>query len=90
MSFGLCNSPITFHRCMMLIFSDYLEKAMEVFMDNFLVHGHSFEDCISNLSNVIARCIGMVLVLNLEMYRFMVKEGIVLGHLISKKGIEVD
>nr|GEX60114.1 retrovirus-related Pol polyprotein [Tanacetum cinerariifolium] len=54
MSFGLCNAPGTFQRCMTAIFHDMIEKTME------------------------------------EKSHFMVKEGIVLGHKISKKGIEVD
>ncbi|CAN6697872.1 unnamed protein product [Malus baccata var. baccata] len=37
--FGLCNAPATFQRCMMSIFSDYVEKIIEVFMDDFSVFG---------------------------------------------------
>nr|GEV88743.1 hypothetical protein [Tanacetum cinerariifolium] len=40
MSFGLCNTPATFQRCMMVIFHDLVEDFMKVFMDNFLVFGH--------------------------------------------------
>ena len=35
MSFELCNAPATFHRCMIVIFSDLIENIMEVFMDDF-------------------------------------------------------
>jgi hypothetical protein len=42
MPFGLCNAPATFQRCMTSIFSDFIEEIMEVFMDNFLVHGTCF------------------------------------------------
>ncbi|RVW59142.1 Retrovirus-related Pol polyprotein from transposon 17.6 [Vitis vinifera] len=55
MAFGLCNAPTTFQRCMLSIFSDMVERIMEVFMDDITIYG-----------------------------------GIVLGHIISKKGIEVD
>ncbi|RVW62945.1 Retrovirus-related Pol polyprotein from transposon 17.6 [Vitis vinifera] len=55
MPFGLCNAPTTFQRCMLSIFSDMVERIMEVFMDDITIYG-----------------------------------GIVLGHIISKKGIEVD
>ncbi|RVW71789.1 Retrovirus-related Pol polyprotein from transposon 17.6 [Vitis vinifera] len=54
MPFGLCNAPATFQRCMLSIFSDMVERIMEVFMDDITVYG-----------------------------------GIVLGHIISEKGIEV-
>ncbi|RDX87591.1 Retrovirus-related Pol polyprotein from transposon 17.6, partial [Mucuna pruriens] len=90
MPFGLCNAPSTFQRCMMSIFSDLLQDCMEVFMDDFIVYADSFEACMSNLSKVLKRCIDTNLVLNFENCHFMVIEGIVLGHLVSNKGIEVD
>ena len=46
MSFGLCNAPATFQRCMMSIFSDMIEQSLEVFMDDFSVFGHSFDACL--------------------------------------------
>ncbi|CAN6567570.1 unnamed protein product [Malus baccata var. baccata] len=90
MPFGLCNAPATFQRCMMSIFSDYVEKIIEVFMDDFSVFGDSFDSCLHNLSLILKRCVETNLVLNWEKCHFMVKQGIVLGHIISKKGIEVD
>ncbi|KAJ9535982.1 hypothetical protein OSB04_un000851 [Centaurea solstitialis] len=88
MHFGLCNAPATFQRCMMSIFSDMLEQSMEVFMDDFSVYGRSYENCLQNLERILKRCEETNLVLNWEKCHFMVKEGIVLGHLISKRGIE--
>jgi len=90
MPFGLCNAPATFQRCMMAIFSDFCEKIVEVFMDDFSVYGTSFDDCLSNLDRVLQRCEETSLVLNWEKCHFMVNEGIVLGHKISERGIEVD
>ena len=90
MLFGLCNAPATFQRCMMSIFSDMVEDTIEVFMDDISVVGDSFEWCLTNLSEVLKRCEDCNLVLNWEKCHFMVKEGIVLGHHISEKGIEVD
>ncbi|XP_058217351.1 uncharacterized protein LOC131328421 [Rhododendron vialii] len=60
MPFRLVHPPDTFSRCMMGIFSDMVEKIVEVFMDDFSVVEDSFESCI------------------------------VLGHIVSSKGIEVD
>ncbi|GJS20213.1 reverse transcriptase domain-containing protein [Tanacetum coccineum] len=90
MPFGLCNAPGTFQRCMMAIFHDMIEKTMEVFMDDFSVFGDSFSSCLANLDKMLKRCEDTKLALNWEKSHFMVKEGIVLGHKISRKGIEVD
>ncbi|GJZ87237.1 reverse transcriptase domain-containing protein [Tanacetum coccineum] len=77
-------------RCMILIFHDMIEETMEVFMDNFLVFGDSFSSCLSHLNKMLKRCEDTSLVLNWEKCHSMVKEGIVLGHKISKSGIKVD
>ncbi|GJY19363.1 reverse transcriptase domain-containing protein [Tanacetum coccineum] len=90
MPFGLCNAPGTFQRCMMAIFHDMIEKTMEVFMDDFSVFGNSFGNCLSRVDKMLQRYEDTNLCLNWEKSHFMVKEGIVLGHKISKKGIEVD
>ncbi|XP_062086043.1 uncharacterized protein LOC133792141 [Humulus lupulus] len=90
MPFGLCNAPVMFQRCMMAIFFDMVEKGIEIFMDDFSVYGSSFDTCLTNLEMVLRRCEESHLVLNWEKCHFMVNEGIVLGHKISKKGIEVD
>ncbi|WVZ84678.1 hypothetical protein U9M48_031682 [Paspalum notatum var. saurae] len=79
MSFGLCNAPASFQRCMMAIFFDFIENIMEVFMDDFSVYGKNFDQCLENLEKVLQRCKEVDLV-----------EGIVLGHRISERGIEVD
>ncbi|GJR30703.1 reverse transcriptase domain-containing protein [Tanacetum coccineum] len=90
MPFGLCNAPGTFQRCMMAIFHDMIEKTMEVFMDDFSVFGDSFSTCLAHLEKMLKRCEDTNLSLNWEKSHFMVKEGIVLGHKISKSGLEVD
>ncbi|RDY04928.1 Retrovirus-related Pol polyprotein from transposon 17.6, partial [Mucuna pruriens] len=72
---GLCNAPSTFQQCMISIFSDLLHYCLEIFIDEFTVY---------------VKCIDTNLVLNFEKCHFMVTEGIVLRHLISSRGIEVD
>ncbi|XP_027182165.1 uncharacterized protein LOC113780574 [Coffea eugenioides] len=90
MPFGLCNAPATFQRCMVSIFSDFVENIIEVFMDDFMVYGDSFDACLANLTKILERCIETNLVLNYEKCHFMVNQGIILGHVVSSKGIEVD
>ncbi|GJU58838.1 reverse transcriptase domain-containing protein [Tanacetum coccineum] len=86
----VCIDYRTFQRCMLAIFHDMVEKMMEVFMDDFSVFGNSFKNCLSRLDKMLQRCKVTNLCLNWEKNHFMVKEGIVLGHKISKNGIEVD
>ena len=64
MPFGLCNSPSTFQRYLMAIFSDMLEDFMEVFMDDFSIGSLSFDTCLQNLEKVMKRCQEVNLVLN--------------------------
>ena len=90
MPFGLCNAPATFQRCLLSMFSDMVERIMEVYMDDITVYGGDFEECLTNLEAILQRCIEKNLVLNWEKCHFMVNQGIVLGHIISSRGIEVD
>nr|GEZ40459.1 hypothetical protein [Tanacetum cinerariifolium] len=85
-----CFLEGTFQRCMMAIFHDMIKKTIEVFMDDFLIFGNSFQSCLSHLERMLKRCEDTNLCLNWEKSHFMVKEDIVLGHKISKQGIEVD
>ena len=59
-------------------------------MDDFSIFGSSFDSCLHHLTLVLQRCKEKNLVLNWEKCHFMVKSGIVLGHIVSSKGIEVD
>ena len=90
MPFSLCNAPATFQRCMLGIFSDMVERIMEVYMDDITVYGESFDECLVHLETVLHKCIEKNLILNWEKCHFMVNQGIVLGNIISERGIEVD
>ena len=48
----------------MAIFSGMVEEIMEVFMDDFLVFGTSFDHCLHNWARVLQRCEKKNLVLN--------------------------
>jgi hypothetical protein len=90
MPFGLCNAPAIFQRCMISIFSDMVECLLEIFMDDFSIFGSSFEECLHRLTLVLVRCKEKNLVLNWEKCHFIVKQGIVLGHVISHRETEVE
>ena len=90
MPFGLCNALGTFQRCMMGIFGDMIELILEIFMDDFSVFGDSYEGHLENLRRVLEICKEKNSVLNWEKCHFMVTQGIMLGHIVSREGIEVD
>ena len=49
---------------MMSMFSDLVEEAMEIFMDDFLIYGSSFEKCLKILETILQRCQDKNLALN--------------------------
>ena len=59
-------------------------------MDDFTVYGSSFEQCLHNLGTVLQNCQDKNLALNWGKCHFKVTEEIVLGHMISEAGLEVD
>nr|GEZ91849.1 hypothetical protein [Tanacetum cinerariifolium] len=62
----------------------------EIFMDDFSIFGQSFESCLGQLECVLKRCIETNLVLSWEKSHFMVRDGIVLGHVVFEKRFEAD
>jgi len=89
MPFDLCNTPATFQRCMMSLFSDMVKWFLEIFMDNFSIYGDSFDQCLHHLELVLQHCVEKNLTLNRE-NSTIITHGIVVGHEISRKGIEMD
>ena len=61
-----------------------------VILRDFSVFGDSFDSCLHNLELILTRREEKGLVLNWEKCHFMVSQGMVLGHIVSKKGIQVD
>ena len=59
-------------------------------MDDFFVFGNDFKNCLAHLTKILEACVRKRLVLSWEKSYFMVREGVVLGHIISDKGLEVD
>lgn len=56
----------------------------------FIVFGDSFDLCLNNLDRIVKICEETNLVLDWMKCHFMIQEGIVLGHKISRKCIETD
>ncbi|KAL2641651.1 hypothetical protein R1flu_009238 [Riccia fluitans] len=89
MPFGLCNALATFQRMMTSIFQEYLRKFLEIFIDDFCVFGPK-KDHLNSLAIVFQCCRDSQLALHPEKCFFGMSEGILLGHRVSQRGIEVD
>ena len=59
-------------------------------MDDFSFFGNDFESCLAHMTKILEVCVKKWLVLSWEKSHFMVREGVVLGHIVSSKGLEVD
>ena len=73
MSFGLCNVPVTFQYCIVSIFSDMVERFLEIFMDDFV------DTFFWSVYLVLVRCREKNVTFNWVKCHFMIKEDIVLG-----------
>ena len=95
-NFVLCDAPPTFQKSLSLSLSLFLsllilvKEIVKVFIDDLFVQGTSFNNCLHNLNKVLRRCVYTGLALTWKKCCFMVIEGVLLGHRISGKGIEID
>ena len=89
MPFGLCNAPGTFQRLMTDIFRDFLKHFLEVFMDDFAVFS-KWVDHLTYLRKTFQRCRDTNLKLHPGKCFFGMMSGLLLGHIVSKRGLEVN
>ena len=90
MSFGLTNAPSTFQRLMSHIFKEFLRNFLEVYVDDLCVHSQQRIDYLSQLFMLFEKCQLYQLCLNTKKCVFMVRQGKILGHIVSKNGISTD
>ena len=89
MPFGLCNAPATFQRAMTSAFQQYLRKFIEIFLDDFCVFSSKAEhaEC---LIKCFEQCKKYGISINAPNSKFVVPQGRLVGHIVSKEGIAVD
>jgi len=59
-------------------------------MNEFTTYGSNFQEALTNLGKVLTKCIEMNLSLSPKKCEFLMTEGTVLGHTISRQGLQVD
>jgi hypothetical protein len=76
--FRLCNTPATFQRAIIGIFSDLIHYCVEIYMDDFTTYGNEFDEVLSNLEKKLIRCKESNVSLNNEKCAIMLTDGIIL------------
>ena len=87
MPFGLCNAPATFQREMNRIFFDLIGVCLFVYIDDLVIFSDSIESHITHLTKVFQILADNGLKINLEKCSFFKEEVVLLGHVLSTKGI---
>ncbi len=85
--FGLCNAPATFERVMDRVLAGIPRQECGVYLDDILVHGHSFEPALRGLRSVLERVAGAGLKLHPQKCCFMRHEVTFLGHRLGNGGV---
>jgi hypothetical protein len=88
MSFGLRNAGVTYQRCMLHVFGDHIGRTVEAYVDDIVMKTRKADDLVSDL-RVAFNCLRANGVkLNPEKCVFGVPRGMLLGYIVSQRGIE--
>jgi len=88
--FGLTNARAMFQRAMNIAFMGQVNKFVVIYLDDITVFSKSDQKYLKHLIKVFGRCRKFGISLNPKKSLFVVKEGKLLGHIISKEGVVID
>jgi hypothetical protein len=90
MPFGLRNAGATYQRCMNHVFGEHIGRTVEAYVDDIVVKTRKASDLLSDLE-IKFRCLRTKGVkLNPEKCVFGVPRGMLLGFIVSERGIEAN
>jgi hypothetical protein len=90
MPFGLRNAGATYQRCMNHVFGEHIGRTVEAYVDDIVVKTRKASDLLSDLETTF-RCLKAKGVkLNPEKCVFRVPRGMLLGFIVSERGIEAN
>jgi hypothetical protein len=88
MTFGLRNAGATYQRCMQHVFGDHIERTVEAYVDNMVVKTRKADNLVSDLRVAFDCLRANGVKLNPEKCVFGVPRGMLLGYIVSQRGIE--
>lgn len=90
MPFGIPNAGATFQRVMDMEFQGLIYKLVLIYLDDITVFSKNANENLSHLKQVFERCREFGISLNPKKCIFVVHEGKLIGHIVSKQGITID
>jgi hypothetical protein len=89
MSFGLKNAPAIFSRVIIAAFKEFFHQFLEVYMDDWTVYS-MLKNHVEVLCLMLEQCRQYQISLNIKKCILRTFFGILLGHIVCKKGLLVD
>ncbi len=89
LKFGLCNVRSTFQKVVIMTFKEYLNKFMQVFLNNFSVHGDK-KDHLDQLQKCLEECKRNAISHNPKKCALCVNSNVIFGHIVHSDGLLVD
>jgi hypothetical protein len=90
MPFGLRNAGATYQRCMQHVFGDHIGRTVEAYIDDIVVKTRKADDLVSDLRIAFGCLRDNGVKLNPEKCVFGVPRGMLLGYIVSQRGIEAN
>jgi hypothetical protein len=90
MSFGLRNAGATYQRCMNHVFGEHIGRRVEAYVDDIVVKTRKASDLLSDLETTFKCLRAKGVKLNPEKCVFGVPRGMLLGFIVSERGIEAN
>jgi hypothetical protein len=90
MPFGLRNAGATYQRCMNHVFGEHIGRTVEAYVDDIVVKTRKASDLLSDLETTFKCLRAKGVKLNPEKCVFGVPRGMLLGFIVSERGIEAN
>jgi hypothetical protein len=90
MPFGLRNAGATYQRCMNHVFREHIGRTVEAYIDDIVVKTRKASDLLADLETTFKCLKAKGVKLNPEKCVFGVPRGMLLGFIVSERGIEAN
>jgi hypothetical protein len=90
MPFGLRNAGATYQRCMNHVFGEHIGRTVEAYVDDIVVKTRKASDLLSDLETTFKCLRAKGVKLNPDKCVFGVPRGMLLGFIVSERGIEAN